>query len=165
MARRIPAKTAAMKKGLLLGICVVLAAAASWLWRGDAKVTDAKLVTDRVWVDHVPKNDRDTIQVFAALTQEPVGVFQSASVWKGSYEVFRYEMTGGELRAVFPQNGDREKMTVHARRCNEQGMDYCLEIQGSHHGVKRYYSREGWEIGSLTDEDTLLRSLQPKALK
>lgn len=165
MAARFPAKTGAMRKLLLLVLVVAVAGGASWWLRGDASTSDAKLVTDRIWVDHLPKNDRDTINVFAVLTQEPVGVFQAASVWKGSYEVFRYEMHDGELRAVYPQTGDKDRMRVRARRCNEAGMDYCLEVSGASRGVKRYYSREGWEIGSLADEGKLLRSIEPVALR
>ena len=37
-------------------------------------------------------------------------------------------------------------MRVKARRCSENGMDFCLELDGASRGAKRYYSREGWEI-------------------
>ena len=30
-------------------------------------------------------------------------------------------------------------------------MDFCLELEGSSRGVKKYYSREGWEIGTVRD--------------
>ena len=103
-----------------------------------------------------PTTPKQTFNTFVAATQEPVGVFQAASVWKGSYEVFRYEMHDGELRAVYPQTGDKDRMRVRARRCNEAGMDYCLEVTGASRGVKRYYSREGWEIGAATRPEQLL---------
>jgi len=61
------------------------------------------LVLDRIWIDHIPKNDRDTIQVFAAISEEPFGLFQAASAWKGAYELFRYEAKGHVLRIVYPQ--------------------------------------------------------------
>jgi hypothetical protein len=38
-------------------------------------------------------------------------------------------------------------------------MDYCLEIEGASRGVKRYYSREGWEVGSVRDIDAVTRKL------
>ena len=31
-------------------------------------------VFDRIWIDHVPRNDRDTVQVFAAITDWSVQV-------------------------------------------------------------------------------------------
>ena len=107
------------------------------------------LVLDRIWIDHIPKNDRDTIQVFAAISEEPFGVFQSASSWKGAYEMFRYEAKGNELKVLYPQTNDRETVKHNARRCSENQMDFCLELSGGK-GVKRYYSRKGWEIENVT---------------
>lgn len=108
-----------------------------------------QLVLDRIWIDHIPKNERDTIHVFAAISEEPFGVFQAASTWKGNYELFRYEANGSELRVVYPQNNDRETVKHKARRCSENQMDFCLELSGSSRGVKRYYSRKGWEIENV----------------
>ena len=131
-------------------------------WQGaetPAPRDDASLVTDRLWIDHIPRSDKDVVQVFAALTQEPVGVFQATSQWKGEFEVFRYEQHGNELRMLFPQTGTRDRVKAKATECDRGGMDYCLELQGASHGVKRYYSREGWEIGSIRDVNTLARTL------
>lgn len=105
-----------------------------------------QLVLDRIWIDHIPRNERDTINVFAAITEEPFGVFQSASQWKGAWELFRYEAKGNELKVIYPQSNDRETVKHNAKRCSENGMDFCLELSGGSRGVKRYYSRKGWEI-------------------
>jgi hypothetical protein len=86
--------------------------------------------------------------VFAAISEEPFGVFQAASTWKGAYELFRYQASGNELRIVYPQNNERETVKHKARKCSENQMDYCLELDGGSRGVKRYYSRKGWEIDS-----------------
>jgi hypothetical protein len=109
-------------------------------------VDGEQLVLDRIWIDHLPRNDRDTIQAFAAISEEPFGVFQAASTWKGGYELFRYEARGNELRIHYPQNNERETVRHKARACSENQMDYCLELDGGSRGVKRYYSRKGWEI-------------------
>ena len=34
-------------------------------------------------------------------------------------------------------------------------MDFCLELDGASRGAKRYYSREGWEIGQAHDIDSV----------
>ena len=114
-------------------------------------------VRDRVWIDHLPRNDRDTINIFALLTQQPVGVFQATSGWKGAFEAFRYEKQGNEVRAVFPQTGDREKITVSECPCDVRGMDYCLEVSGSARGVKKYYSRKDWIIESRDQVDGVVQ--------
>jgi hypothetical protein len=113
-------------------------------------------VRDRVWIDHMPRGERDTINVFLLLTRQPVGVFQASSTWKGAYEAFRYEKHGNEIRAVFPQTGDREKLTVSECPCDQRGFDYCLEVKGSARGVKKYYSREEWIIERASDVQRVL---------
>jgi hypothetical protein len=149
-----------MKKLLVL-LMVSAVGVVAWKWRGgaDAEPTNAKLVVDRLWIDHVPTSDRDTFQLFAALTEDPVGVFQQSSVWQGSYELFRYESQGEEYRMVFPQNGDKDTVRAKARACKEAGMDYCLELSGTSRGAKRYFSRKGWELRSVADEQALAAEL------
>ena len=114
-----------------------------------------QLTLDRIWIDHIPRNERDTIQVFAAITEEPFGVFQAASQWKGAHELFRYEGHGNELRIIYPQNNDRDSVKHKASRCNEGSFDFCLELSGNSRGVKRYYSRKGWEIENVHSQAEL----------
>ena len=116
---------------------------------------DKSLVHDRIWIDHMPRGERDTFQAFLLVSDQSVGVFQATSAWKGQYEAFRFEQAGDEVRAVYPQTGDRERFTVKARECREQGMDYCLELDGGTRGVKRYYSRKGWEIDGAARPEQL----------
>lgn len=146
-----------MKKLVLLAILGTVAIASVWSWKRTSEpvAIDNKLIADRIWIDHLPRNDRDTVNVFAMLSEHSVGVFQATSQWRGNFEVFRYEASGGDLRMVYPQTGDREKARTKARRCNEGGMDFCLEIDGASRGVKKYYSQEGWEIGATHDLDAV----------
>jgi len=141
-----------MKKPLVMLGVVAAGALAVKLWIGagvdDRSASEPGLILDRVWVDHLPSGDRDTVNAFAAVTREPIGIFQSTSQWKGSYELFQYEASGAELRVVFPQTGDKEKVRARAWSCKERGMDFCLELAGSSRGVKRYHSRKGWELGT-----------------
>ena len=123
----------------------------------------AELVTNRLWIDHMPRNERDTIQVFLTLDEEGVGTFQQTSAWKGAYEVFRYEGHDGELRLVYPQTGDKETIKAKASACREAGFDYCMEMSGGTRGVKRYYSMRDWEIGSLREADTKIKALEMPA--
>jgi hypothetical protein len=154
-----------MKK-LLVVLLVVGTAVAAWRWRSgssESEAIDDKLVFDRLWVDHMPRNDKDTIQIFAAITDEPIGIFQETSVWKGAFELFRYESHDGEIRMVFPQSNEKNKVKAKARACSDKrDMDYCLELTGTNRGVKKYYSRKGWEIDGNHMQDrieSMLRAL------
>ena len=149
-----------MKKLVLFVILGAVVTASIWSWKRTAEPFDAnRLVADRIWIDHIPRNERDTFNVFAAVSEHSIGVFQATSQWRGAFEAFRYEANGGELRLFFPQTGDRERARAKARRCTEQHMDFCLEIEGASRGVKKYYSREGWEIGGDHDLDAIARQL------
>jgi hypothetical protein len=150
-----------MKKLLILAVISTCAFAGWRVLRGGggggepAASDGGGLVLDRVWIDHMPKHDRDQVSVFAAITQEPIGVFQTASAWKGHFELFRYEAHGDEIRIVYPQDNDRERVKARARACGEDGFDYCLELKGASRGVKRYYSRKGWEIDGAARPDEI----------
>jgi len=151
-----------MKKPVLLVVVVSVAVLSIWSWRrgGEPAVAANRLLTDRIWIDHVPRSDKDTVNVFAAVSEHSAGVFQAMSQWRGNYEVFRYEANGAELRLIYPQTGDREAVRAKARRCSEQQMDFCLEIDGASRGVKKYYSREGWEIGPRRDLDAVKQRVE-----
>ena len=150
-----------MKKPLVVLSLVVAGVVmlARWMSGGPDEAGDGSepgLVLNRLWLDHLPKNAKDTVNVFVAVTEQPLGVFQAASQWKGSFEIFTHEASGGELRLVFPQTGEKEKVKARAWKCKERDMDYCLELAGSSRGVKRYHSRTGWEIDRTTGPEQLL---------
>lgn len=118
-------------------------------WRYWRHADAGDLVANRVWIDHLPRNDRDVVQVVVLVSDQAMGLFGATSQWKQSTELFRYEQNGSEVRVHYPQTGEHEKLQARATRCKEGGMDYCLEVKGASRGVKRYYSQEGWEIDGL----------------
>jgi hypothetical protein len=124
---------------------------------------DTRLTMNRVWCDHMPTNDKDKMNVFVALTQRPrqppIGIFEEVSMWEGHFLAFMHESHDEEMRIVFPQTGERETLTLKASRCTVSGMDYCLEITGSNHGVKQYYSKKGWEVRNTAEAEQLAASL------
>jgi hypothetical protein len=150
-----------MKKPLLFAVVAVVAVVSRH--RGERADPDGaanRLLADRIWIDHLPKSERDTIQAFVAISEHSVGAFQATSQWRGGFEAFRYEATGADLRILYPQTGDREAVHAKARRCREHEMDYCLDIKGASRGVKRYYSREGWEIRHGRDLDSVTHQIE-----
>ena len=150
-----------MKKLVLFVVLGAVATASIWSWKRTAEPADGtKLMADRIWIDHIPRNERDIVNVFAAISEHSIGVFNATSAWRGNFEGFRYEASGGDLRVVYPQTGDRERITVNARRCNDGQMDFCLELDGASRGVKKYYSREGWEIDRARDLDAVKQRIE-----
>ena len=127
-------------------------------WRSAA--LDPSVALDRIWIDQMPTTPRDSENLFVAASNESIGVFQSGSQLKGRYEFFSHETRGDELRVIYPQTGEREKISVRTWRCKERGMDYCLELSGASRGVKRYGSKVGMEIGELASPEQLRERIE-----
>ena len=107
-----------------------------------------ELISPRL-VDHLPRSRGETFHVFGTAAKEPFGWLAERTGWKGEWEIFRYEPRGdGQVEVVFPQSGQRARLTYRAWRCNEKDFDYCLELSGAR-GPTKYYSRRGWERGKL----------------
>jgi len=148
-----------MKK-LMLAVALIGATGYGvYHWRAASSSAHGELVENRLWIDHMPRNERDTIQVFLTLGDDSIGTFQQASAWKGAYEIFQYEAHGGELRVVYPHTGEKETLKAKATKCSNSGFDYCLDLAGGSRGVKRYYSMKDWEIGSLRELDSKIKAL------
>lgn len=154
-----------MKKALLALALISTASYATYKFTRTAPEAQVDKISalDRIWIDHLPKTESDMINIFAAITEEPMGVFQATSMWKGNFELFVYESHGDTIRATYPQDRSREELKVTATSCKEvRDMDYCLEIKGASRGPKKYYSRKGWEIDSASSVDDI--TLRGKAI-
>jgi hypothetical protein len=147
-----------MKK-LLLAVAIAATVFAVAHRGGHSETPSSGLAFDRIWIDHMPRNERDPVEVFIAMDDYAIGQFIATSRWAGRFEAFQYESHGDELRAVYPQTGKREKMTIKATACNVRGFDYCLEITGSDHGAKHYYSQEDWIIDRSANVDARVHAI------
>lgn len=129
-------------------------------WQHDEPTDQGRgLAYNRMWIDHMPTGERDPFHVFAVFRPYAQGGFAVETRWHGEVERFRFEGEGDTIHAVFPWQGDREKIVLRAYRCDEADMDFCLEMTGSKRGTKKYYSRSGWERRSVDDVETFKRSL------
>jgi hypothetical protein len=146
-----------MKKLALLGLFVGVVVVAWRAWRHDAG--DTKLVFDRFWLDHEPRNGKDQFHALVLMGEHPVGHFALQTPWSGAWEGFHYHMVPrheDQLDLLRPDEKP-QRVTVRARACSEGGFDFCLELEGSSRGAKRYYSRKGWEFKGGNSDAVLER--------
>lgn len=132
-----------MKKLLFVGLTL---AAAVVLWRSHD--SDDKLVYDRFWVDHQPKDGKETYQSFYIDGEHPGGRFATQTWWRGAWESFHYHVVPrhpGTIEVIYGDTNESERITLRASKCSENGFDYCLEVTGSSRGAGRYYSRSAWD--------------------
>ncbi|MGK4005763.1 hypothetical protein WMF31_24255 [Sorangium sp. So ce1036] len=126
---------------------IALAAAAGGYGLLSSRGSDAKTLVGRVWIERIPRDDTDPIELVAILADEPIGMFRRASRYEGSYALFRYELRGDDkLQLLFPQDRSKHEVAFDARPCDVKGFDYCLDLSGSPRGAAKYYSRKEWEI-------------------
>src|SRR5215470_4923174 len=130
-----------MRKLLWIIVLVVVAYFAWRWWRGRGGESVAldrgeSIIFNRVWVDQLPQKETETIQIFAMVKDESVGIFDNRSMWRGAWE-------------LFPQSRAKQRVSYRAWKCNDKkDFDFCLELNLKK-GVTKYYSQRGWEIGAL----------------
>ena len=117
------------------------------------------LLIDRNWMDRMPETDRDKLYVYRFVPSMGGGVFQDRTLFKGTFELFMFESTDGEIRFVLPET--KEKVTSKFTIENVDGpkpFDLKLTITDDPRGPKVYYG-----IRSETDRDGKLLDARLRA--
>lgn len=131
----------------LAGAAIALAMVAGGYSLLSPRGSDAKTLVGRIWIDHLPKNDADHLELLVLLADEPLGVFERRSRFEGSHAVFRYEQRGdNRVQLLFPQDASKHEVRYDARACDARGFDFCLDFSGAPRGAGAYFSRKEWEI-------------------
>jgi hypothetical protein len=90
---------------------------------------DPALLTGRVWLSAMPTAPRDEIHAMFAMAETPLGVFQRASAYQASLEVFEYEREDAALSIRFPQSGRKAETGYRAYACADHPpFDLCLDV-------------------------------------
>jgi len=156
----------ASSRAILVSVVLVAVAGAWYLnKRGDdqraaeaeaARGKDPALLFDRVWVDSKPEKYTDYTHVMLAVSHAPIGVFQKASAYQSTVELFEYRRQESALAAHFPQTGKKRDTKYRIRECKDlPPFDLCLELnQNPWGGPRRYYGMtdpdaERAELGEL----------------
>ena len=89
--------------------CIVLAvalAACSSRHHASTSIDDGearKLLLDRNWIDRMPETERDRLHVYRFVPSMGGGVFQDRTLYKGTFELFRFSTTGDEIHFDLPE--------------------------------------------------------------
>jgi hypothetical protein len=111
-----------------------------------------KLLIDRNWMDRMPETDRDHLFVYRFVPNMGGGVFQDRTLYKGTFELFRFEATGDEIK--FDLLETKSKVTSAYKIEQVSGpepFDLRLTIFDDPRGPKTYYG-----IRSETDPHGML---------
>jgi hypothetical protein len=118
-----------------------------------------KLLLDRNWIDHMPKTERDRLHVYRFVPSMGGGVFQDRTLYKGTFELFRFSTTRDEIHFDLPET--HQDLVSKFRIDHVDGpapFDLKLTIDADPRGPQVYYG-----IRAETDRDghLLEARLQP----
>jgi len=157
MKRRASARTVGI--GL-----VIVGLALTWFFTGrqdgddsaSSEHSDPALLLDRVWVDSKPEKYTDYTHVMLALSHAPIGIFQKASAYQATTELFEFKRRDALIGVHFPQSGTKRETAFRIHECSDlPPFDLCLELaQNPWGGPRRYYGltdpdQERAELGDL----------------
>jgi hypothetical protein len=98
------------------------------------------LLLDRNWIDRWPQSERDRLHVYRFVPSMGGGVFQDRTLFKGTFELFRFEASGDEVRFDLPET--HEQVTSRYRIEEVDGpapFDLRLTIDADPRGSQVYY--------------------------
>lgn len=108
----------------------------------DEPGSDPALLLDRLWLDSKPEKYTDYTHVMFAVSYAPIGIFQKASSYQATAELYEFKRRDGRLSIHFPQTGSRHEVTYKIRTCDElPPFDLCMDLsENPWGGPRRYYA-------------------------
>ncbi len=114
---------------------------------GDAEAR--KLLLDRNWIDRMPQTERDKLHVYRFVPNMGGGVFQDRTIFKGTFELFRFSTERDEIHFDLLETHDQvtSKFRIEAVDGPEP-FDLKLTIDADPRGPQVYYG-----VRAETDRD------------
>jgi hypothetical protein len=169
---RVPAMAKTTTKLLGLALAGVgaygLWSVGTGLFGGDDEATGTKQLVNQVWIERMPKDQRDMIGhlVLVDMTEGRVGAAGKSSQWRVMVELFQWGLEGNRLSVFFPQERVKAKLEVRTWSCEGEApkpFELCLEISNGRRKAT-FYSMEEWHIEPDRAEASLaeLREAHPE---
>lgn len=115
----------------------------------------ADLLVDRNWLDTWPKDKDDHLRVYRFVPSMGGGVFQDRTVFKGTFELFKFKTHGHGLELRFPHDGSRARARYQIERVDgPRPFDLKLTITPDPRGPGTYW---GMTADHGQDLDALLQ--------
>lgn len=141
-----------MKKLIRLGLLLLLAFLffrLSGLVFSPSRGEEAALLTNRVWVAHMPKDERDLVPHLMLFEKSGYrgGAFGVASAWRVETSLVRFRYDPPKLELEIPQRGIKGRVDVRIHECKDapKPFDLCLELKEGERKL-RLYSRLKWRL-------------------
>jgi hypothetical protein len=111
-----------------------------------------KLLIDRNWLDRMPETERDRLHVYRFVPNMGGGVYQDRTLYKGTFELFKFAATGDEIKFDLPETKEKVSSAYAIEQVTgPKPFDLRLTIFESPRGPKVYYGMRN-ENGQSVDE-------------
>lgn len=93
----------------------------------------------RLWFDRLPEKRTDEVTV-ALFFSGGIGLFESGSSYRFTFELFEFERRAADLDLVLLHDKKRAQVKYTVKDCDEKPpFDLCLELEGAPRGPKKLY--------------------------
>src|SRR5262245_16415763 len=92
---------------------VILALLAAAACSSKSSSVDAKLLLDRNWLDRMPETERDRLHVYRFVPSMGGGVFQDRTLYKGTFELFKFTVHGDQIEFDLPETHEHVSSQFH----------------------------------------------------
>jgi hypothetical protein len=125
-----------------LMLVAVLAACSSKSTSVEVPADEAqKLLIDRNWLDKMPETEKDRLHVYRFVPKMGGGVYQDRTLYKGTFELFKFKATGDEIHFKLPETKEKVRSAYKIEEVTgPKPFDLRLTIFDSPRGPKTYYS-------------------------
>ena len=124
-----------------LALALTLAACSSSTAPKSLPADEARqLLIDRNWIDKMPETERDRLHVYRFVPKMGGGVYQDRTLYKGTFELFKFKATGDEIRFDMKETNTRVSSAYKIDEVTgPEPFDLRLTIFESPRGPKTYY--------------------------
>jgi hypothetical protein len=130
-----------MRNSLALVLSATVAVACSAKPSASVDARDARqLLLDRNWLDRMPESTRDRLHVYRFVPTMGGGVFQDRTLYKGTFELFRFDVTGDQINFDLPETHQQVSSAFRIERVDgPPPFDLKLTIDDDPRGQRIYY--------------------------
>ncbi|HET9993199.1 MAG TPA: hypothetical protein VFQ65_31905 [Kofleriaceae bacterium] len=108
--------------------------------RGIDRDTQKKLLIDRNWIDVMPKTESDKLHVFRFVPTMGGGVYQDRTIFKGTFELFKFTVDGDQIEFDLLQTHDKVRSQFEITPVDgPRPFDLKLTIPNDPRGPRVYY--------------------------
>jgi hypothetical protein len=105
-----------------------------------AKNEASKLLIERNWIDRMPQTERDKLHVFRFTPSMGGGVFQDRTIFKGTFELFKFSVDGDQLEFDLLETHDKVRSQFQIEVVDGPApFDLKLTIPNDPRGPREYY--------------------------